>query len=205
MGDCLQLDSDLTSNSSALLSSNKQNMVSNFKACIVCDQSIDSKLLSAHHALHIQAGGLKISSDAKDYVVTTCAICNDDFTLTHLRTHTIKVHNIQIGKYKAQHSVKVVKKMFHQCHICNELILHDPDSIGTHLGKHKEYTEKFIQRMKPGRAAKQNDTRKAKQAKVEAGEKGLLASAMMETLDLPPSTFSTSTTPNNSPFTSPVT
>merc|ERR1711934_196702 len=98
MGDCLQLDSDLTSNSSALLSSNnqtnsnKQNMVSNFKACIVCDQSIDSKLLSAHHALHIQAGGLKISSDAKDYVVTTCAICNDDFTLTHLGKHKEFTH-----------------------------------------------------------------------------------------------------------------
>ena len=100
--------------------------------------------------------------------------------------------------------------MFHQCHICSKLILHDPDTIGTHLGKHKElnhkeYNEKFIQRMKPGRAAKQNDTRKAKQAKVEAGEKDLLASAMMETLDLPTSTLPTSTNLNTSPFTSPVT
>ena len=147
-------------------------------------------------------------------MVTTCAICNDEFTLTHLRTHTIKVHDIQIGKYKAQHSVKVVTKMFHQCHVCSELILHDPDTIGTHLNKHKElthkeYNEKFIQRMKPGRAAKQNDTRKAKQAKVEAGGDDLLASAMMETLDMPTLStkldLPTSTNLNTSPFTSPVT
>ena len=147
-------------------------------------------------------------------MVTTCAICNDEFTLTHLRTHTIKVHDIQIGKYKAQHSVKVVEKVFHQCQVCSELILHDPDTIGTHLNKHKElthkeYNERFIQRKKPGRAAKQNDTRKAKQAKVEAGGDDLLASAMMETLDLPTLStkldLSTSTNLNTSPFTSPAT
>ena len=29
-------------------------MVSGFKACIVCDQSIEQKQLATHHALHIQ-------------------------------------------------------------------------------------------------------------------------------------------------------
>ena len=62
-------------------------------------------------------GGLKISSDAKDYVVTTCAICKAEFNLTHMRTHTMKVHDIQIGKYKAQHNLKVVEKVFHQCQV----------------------------------------------------------------------------------------
>ena len=159
--------------------------------------------------MHVQAGGLKVSSDARDFVVTACAICNAEFTLTHLRTHTIKVHNIAIGKYKAQHSVKVVEKLFHECHICSELILHDYDTIGTHLGKHKEithkeYNERFIQmqRTKPGRPAKQNESSssKAKQRKLDtvSGGKDLLASAM-ETLDLPDSSSTTS------PFTSPVT
>ena len=86
--------------------------------------------------------------------------------------------------------------------MCSELILHDSDSIGNHLGRHKEltqkeYNERFIQRMKQGRAAKQNDTMKAKRRKVEVGGKDLLESAMMETLDLP--------SLDTSPFTSPVT
>ena len=175
-------------------------MVGNFKSCIVCEKSIELKQLAAHHDLHIQAGGIKVSSESKDFVVTECAICYQELTLNKLRNHTIKAHGIPIGKYKAQHSVAVAEKLFHQCHICNELMLHDYDTIGTHLAKHKEithkeYNERFMQRMKPGRQAKQNDSSiKAKQRKMDTG-KDLLASAM-EMLDLPSPT---------SPFTSPMT
>ena len=71
VADCLQLDSDLaqvicqhsshqTNKQTKKKQTNKQiwgqllKMVSNFKPCIVCEKSIDSKQLAAHHALHIQ-------------------------------------------------------------------------------------------------------------------------------------------------------
>ena len=173
-------------------------MVNSFKPCIVCSKDIEPNQLVGHHALHVQAGGIKISSDTKEFVVTTCAICNDNFTLNQMRAHTLKVHQIQISKYKAQHSMKISEKVLHQCQICGELVLHDYDSIGTHLGKHKdvthkEYNERFMLRNKVGRQARQSEGGKAKQRKTETG-KDLLAFAMEETFNL-----------SDSPFHSPLT
>jgi len=92
----------------------------------------------------------KLSDDLADCVRTFCKVCGSSFTLTHMRTHTLSQHQMQITKYKEVYGpFEIIEKVFHKCHICDKLVLLDSDALGGHIkGVHKmkerEYKEKYL-------------------------------------------------------------
>ena len=66
--------------------------------------------------------------------------------MTYIRKHTLSKHQVQITDYKKTYGpFKIIKKVFHKCHICGKIVLLDRDALGTHIRgthkmKEKEYT-----------------------------------------------------------------
>jgi len=58
-------------------------------------------------------------------VQTECGLCNKVMFIQTLRSHTKKYHELSISEYKEKFSVKFVAKVFHNCGLCGELLLHD--------------------------------------------------------------------------------
>jgi hypothetical protein len=93
--------------------------------------------------------GVLISNDLADYTLAECQVCGVQKPLHGLRAHTQSQHNMSITEYKQNFGtdLKLVERVFHKCGICGEKILHDSDSIATHLKRpghnisHKNYNK----------------------------------------------------------------
>jgi len=171
-----------------------------FKTCVVCDKTMETSSLREHQEIHMEAGGIHVSSDPKDMVVTRCCLCGCAFTLGGLRGHTRRQHGLAVSEYKATYGARLEARVYHRCGICGELVLHDSDSISAHLHNHpshthKEYNQEFMTKgLAPGRAPKQRPGAKA----------DLLAEAV-SSLDFSSTPSSSSSTPSSSssPFLAP--
>ena len=124
------------------------------KFCYVCAKDVvNGTNLNMHMEKH--ASHIKFSNQTKDYNKTACKVCGKKITIGIMRSHTQKKHQMKITEYKnrfQQHIYTLEEPIFHRCGICQEILLHDTDSIEKHLQfnnnqhgmTHSEYNQKFV-------------------------------------------------------------
>ena len=94
--------------------------------------------------------GKTFSNNMRDAVQTTCKICHNNYTLTAMRSHTRKLHNMTISKYKeAYGQLDIFKPIYHKCGLCSFVIILDSDLIMAHLRvkhsiTHASYNAQFM-------------------------------------------------------------
>ena len=97
----------------------------------------------------------RFSNNTLDYCKSACKICGEALSLTRMREHTKKRHDMVITEYKKKFNqtyYDIIEKVFHKCGICEIPVLFDSDIISSHLGgngkahniSHKEYNLKFM-------------------------------------------------------------
>ena len=98
----------------------------------------------------IEEQGKTFSNNMRDAVQTTCKICNNNYTLTAMRSHTRKLHNMTISKYKETYGqLEILKPIYHKCGLCSYEIILDSDLIMGHLRvkhsiTHGNYNAQFM-------------------------------------------------------------
>ena len=96
----------------------------------------------------------RFSNNMKDVVKTVCKICMVAKSTLEMRSHTKKMHGVNIRDYKQQfgelgdHLIEIV---LHKCGVCNETLLFSHDVISGHVrSKHKisckTYSQKYTTR-----------------------------------------------------------
>ena len=94
--------------------------------------------------------GKTLSNNMKDAVQTTCKICHNTFTLTSMRSHTKKSHNMAIRKYREVYGqLELIKHIYHKCGLCSSVMIIDSDTIMCHLRvkhriSHASYNAQFM-------------------------------------------------------------
>ena len=97
--------------------------------------------------------GEAYSNDMKDACRVKCKICDKGVTMSTMRRHVREVHCLELTEYTEIYGdpkKHIVKKMYHQCGVCKEVLLLDVLEIGTHLKRsrhgisHKEYNARYM-------------------------------------------------------------
>ena len=93
------------------------------------------------------------SKDMKDACKVRCKICDGEIVMSSMSKHTRGVHCLLLKAYKelyGDHKETIIKKTFHKCGLCEEVMLLDVLEIAIHLrrGGHnmlqKEYNARFM-------------------------------------------------------------
>ena len=126
------------------------------RRCFICDSDVQMSQYKTHIENHSEdLPHFKFSNNLADYTKTACKICGKEATLSQMRVHTKGKHGMQIYEYRSkfnQHNFDIIERVFHQCRICEKIILLDSDRVASHLHSHKgdhkltqkEYNEKFM-------------------------------------------------------------
>ena len=137
------------------------------RRCFICDSDVQMSQYKTHIENHSQdLPYFKFSNNLADYTKTACKICGKKVTLSQMRVHTKEKHGMQIYEYRSkfnQHNFDIVETVFHQCKICEKIILLDSDHVASHLHSHKgenkltqkEYNDKFMIKMRDQRNSKE--------------------------------------------------
>ena len=93
----------------------------------------------------------KFSDHLGDAVKVRCQLCQSCESLTAMRSHTRKMHDMSIAEYRkkfgdlANHLVEMV---YHKCKLCDKVLLLDADRIHHHARTHgvslKTYTATYM-------------------------------------------------------------
>ena len=93
----------------------------------------------------------KFSDHLGDAVKVKCQLCQSCESLTAMRSHTRKMHDMSIAEYRkkfgdlADHLVEMV---YHKCKLCDKVLLLDADRIHHHARTHgvslKTYTATYM-------------------------------------------------------------
>ena len=93
------------------------------------------------------------SNDMKDACKVLCKICDKEVVMSSMSKHTRGVHFLLLAEYKdiyGDHKETMLKKIYHKCGLCKEILLLDVLDISVHLkrSKHgislKEYNARFM-------------------------------------------------------------
>jgi len=116
------------------------------KICVVCEESFRTEdgQLKEHQKSHLMDGALKFSTDTQEMVRTECQLCGKKMFIQALRSHTKKNHEMSISDYKERFRVELLEKVYHQCGLCGELILHDKSDNLHFTFLNKLYLHEFI-------------------------------------------------------------
>ena len=118
--------------------------------------------------------GKTFSNSMRDAVQTTCKICNNNHTLTAMRSHTRKFHNVAISTYKETYGqLEIVKPIYHKCGICTFVMILDSDIIKSHLRvkhsmTHANYNAQFMVTAKRNQSQNTRQKDKIPGVKLEA-------------------------------------
>ena len=96
----------------------------------------------------------RFSNNMKDVVKTVCKICMVAKSTLEMRSHTKKMHGVNIRDYKQQFGEladNLIEIVLHKCGVCNETLLFSHDVISGHVrSKHKisckTYSQKYTTR-----------------------------------------------------------
>ena len=70
--------------------------------------------------------GKVFSNSMKDAIKTKCKICDDNFTLPTMRSHTKKTHFLSITQYKDIYGqLEAIEPIFHKCALCSHVMILD--------------------------------------------------------------------------------
>ena len=93
------------------------------------------------------------SNDMKDACKVKCKICEKEVVMSSISHHTRSVHCLLLTEYKGiygDHKETILKKIYHKCGLCKEVLLLDVLEISVHLKRskheisHKEYNARFM-------------------------------------------------------------
>ena len=93
------------------------------------------------------------SNNMEDACRVKCKICDKNVTISTMRRHVREVHCLQLTEYTEIYGdpkKHIVKKMYHQCGVCKEVLLLDVLEIGSHLKRsrhgisQKKYNATYI-------------------------------------------------------------
>jgi len=132
----------------------------------------------------------KLSDNLADSCRTLCKICGSAYTLTNMRSHTMKQHDLQITKYKDLYGpFEIIEKVFHKCHLCGKILLLDSDAMGghikgTHKMKEKVYKERFMTNYSYGKAdSKTSSTASQKKFKLSSEQSTSKEGSKIDSVD----------------------
>ena len=91
------------------------------------------------------------SNSLEDSCKVKCKVCDKEMLLYKMRKHSLSVHCLSVKEYEeiyGQTTDHLVKKTFHECRICGNVLLLDSFEVGVHLKKQhkiawKEYNKNY--------------------------------------------------------------
>ena len=125
-----------------------------------------SKKVSSRLSDKIDTSDRTYSNNLSDACKVQCQMCDKVIILSLLSPHTYYVHNLDLAKYKeifGDPRDSIIKKTFHECGLCLEVLLLDVREIDSHLKRknhnmsHKEYTTIFLNNQPNKKSIKINE------------------------------------------------